>query len=419
MATKLLKAKIKNFKNIKDFEVEPNGHNFWLIGENGRGKTSFQQLLKIAMGDAASIPPNMIADGHFWLDKDGQEYKSKVEAKNGKVTIKVTLPDGVIEDKKTVIRALFGGVDFNVQQFVEWSKTAEGRRKQVAEFKAMLPDDAIEIINNLEKEIDNRYKDRTAINQKVDSLKGYIKECKLYGDDLKVQPVDVTAINAELEKANTFNTKVRDIKKRAEDREKSITEKEAKIEALKAEIAELERVTEVEKTVQKDALKWIAEKGIEINTASLVEQINNASEINVKAQQAKEQLDRMKKLESFEAEAENFTVEIELKREAIRDCIRDIDSPVQGLTYEGETLLYNGNPVDSNVLSTSEIFELGFKLAIAKNPDCGILFVQQGESIGNERLKMMKELADKNGWQIIAECVVRGKESLEMELMVD
>jgi predicted ATP-dependent endonuclease of OLD family len=419
MTTRLIKAHIKNFKNIKDFEVEPNGHNFWLIGENSTGKTSFQQLLKIAMGDAASIPPNMIADGHFWLDKDGQEYKSKVEAKNGKVTIKVTLPDGVIEDKKTVIRALFGGVDFNVQQFVEWSKTAEGRRKQVAEFKAMLPADAIEIINNLEKEIDNRYKDRTAINQKVDSLKGYIKECKLYGDDLKVQPVDVTAINAELEKANTFNTKVRDVKKRAEDREKSIAEKEAKIEALKAEIAELERVTEVEKTVQKDALKWIAEKGIEINTASLVEQINNASEINVKAQQAKEQLDRMKKLESFEAEAENFTVEIELKREAIRDCIRDIDSPVQGLTYEGETLLYNGNPVDDTTLSTSEIIELGCKMAIAKNPDCGILFVSQGESLGNERLKLIQELAKKNNWQIIAEQMVRGNETLEMELMVD
>jgi chromosome segregation ATPase len=283
----------------------------------------------------------------------------------------------------------------------------------------MLPADAIEIINTIEKEIDNRYKDRTAINQKVESLKGYIKECKLYGDDLKVQPVDVTAINAELEKANTFNTKVRDVKKRADDREKSITEKEAKIEALKAEIAELERVTEVEKTVQKDALKWIAEKGIEINTASLVEQINNASEINVKAQQAKEQLDRMKKLESFEAEAENFTVEIELKREAIRDCIRDIDSPVQGLTYEGETLLYNGNPVDDTTLSTSEIIELGCKMAIAKNPNCGILFVSQGESLGNERLKLIQELAKKNNWQIIAEQMVRGNETLEMELMVD
>jgi predicted ATP-dependent endonuclease of OLD family len=419
MTTKLLKAKIKNFKNIKDFEVEPNGHNFWLIGENGRGKTSFQQLLKIAMGDADSIPPNMIADGYFWLDKDGKEYKSKVEAKEGKVKIKVTLPDGTVEEKKTVIRGLFGGVDFNIQQFVEWSKNAEGRRKQVAQFKAMLPADAIEVINTIEKEIDNRYKDRTAINQKVESLKGYIKECKLYGDDLKVQPVDVTAINAELEKANTFNTKVRDVKKRAEDREKSIAEKEAKIEALKAEIAELERVTEVEKTVQKDALKWIAEKGIEINTASLVEQINNASEINVKAQQAKEQLDRMKKLESFEAEAENFTVEIELKREAIRDCIRDIDSPVQGLTYEGETLLYNGNPVDDTTLSTSEIIELGCKMAIAKNPDCGILFVSQGESLGNERLKLIQELAKKNNWQIIAEQMVRGNETLEMELMVD
>lgn len=425
MGIKLIKARIKNFKNIKDFETEVNGANFWLVGENGVGKTSFGQLLKVALGDSANIPPNMVADGHFWVNKDGEEYQSKIIAKDGKVTIKVTLPDGVVEDKKTVIRGLFGGVDFNVQEFVDWSKNSEGRRKQIKEFKAMLPDDCIAIIDKIEKEIDTRYSDRTGVNQKIDSLKGYIAECKLFGDDLKIQPIDVAVINQDLEKANDHNNKVKDIKSRFDDREKSIKLKFDRIEAIKkeieelqAEVAEVERVVGTESTIQKQAKDYL-DKVVPVDTSPLVAAINSASETNVKAQQAKDQRERMEKLKEFQAVSEDFTVEIDLKREAIRDALRDIDSPVAGLTYEGENLIYNGIPVDDTTLSTSETIELGCKLAMAKNPDCGILFVPTGESIGNKRLALIKELAIKNDWQIIAEQVVRGKEKLEVELMVE
>jgi predicted ATP-dependent endonuclease of OLD family len=425
MATKLIKAKIRNFKPIKNFEAEVNGQNFWLIGENGKGKTSFQQLLKIAMGDADSIPPSMIADGHFWLDKDGKEYQSKVIAKDGKVSIKVTLPDGSIEDKRTVIRGLFGGVDFPVHEFVEWSKTAEGRRKQIKEFKSMLPQDCIDIIDGIEKEIEKRYADRTEINSKIKSLKGYISECKLFGDDLKVQSVDATTLNAELEKANAHNNKLKDVKARFEERAKviqakvdRITEIAKQIEELKAEAAELERTSGTETTTQKQAEAYLA-KTLPIDTAPIIASINNISDTNVKAKQAEEQIERMNKLSEYEVIAGEYTVEIDLKREAIREALRDIDSPVKGLTYEGETLIYNGNVVDDTTLSTSEIIELGCKMAMAKNPDCGILFVSQGESLGNERLKLIQDLAKKNNWQIIAEQMVRGNEKLEVELMVE
>lgn len=425
MTTKLIKAKIRNFKSIKNFEAEVNGQNFWLVGENSVGKTSCQQLLKIAMGDANSIPPSMIADGHFWLDKDGKEYQSKVIAKDGKVSIKVTMPDGSVEDKKSVIRGIFGEVDFPVQEFVDWSKTAEGRRKQIKEFKSMLPQDCIDIIDGIEKEIDKRYADRTEINSKIKALKGYISECKLFGDDLKIQSVDATTLNADLEKANAHNNKLKDVKARFEERAKSIQSKKDRIEEiakqideLKAEVAELERTTGTETTIQSQAEAYLA-KTSPIDTAPIVASINNISDTNVKAKQAEEQIERMNKLSEYEVIAGDYTVEIDLKREAIREALRDIDSPVKGLTYEGETLIYNGNVVDDTTLSTSEIIELGCKMAMAKNPDGGILFVSQGESIGNERLKLIKDLAKKNNWQIIAEQVVRGKEKLEVELMVE
>lgn len=416
--TKLIKAQIKDFKNIKNFEVEANGQNIWLVGDNKVGKSSTQQFVKIAMGDAKSIPPDVIANGMVWFDKDGKEYKVKVETKAGSINLKVTMPDGSTEDKKTVIRGIFGGVDFNIKKFVDGSKTAEGRREQIKEFKSMLPQDCIDIINNIEKEIDNSTKDRTEIGRKVDALKGAIKECKLFGDDLKTQSVDVSVLNDDLTKANAFNTEYKAKQERFDKRAKDIEAREAKIIELKAEAAELERVNITENSTQTVAKNWF-EKTKPIDTAPLVSAMSSASETNVKASQAKEQLDRIKKLEMFENEYGEFTAEIDSKKEAIRDALRDIDSPVEGLSYEGESLIYNGTLVDDTTLSTAETIELGARMAMAKNPDCGILFIPQGESVGSKILATIQELAKKNNWQIIAEKVIADKENLEVELMVE
>jgi len=42
-----------------------------------------------------------------------------------------------------------------------------------------------------------------------------------------------------------------------------------------------------------------------------------------------------------------------------------------------------------------------------------------GESLGTDRLKVIKEIADKAGWQIIMEQVERGTKKLHLEIMAD
>lgn len=440
MATKLLKAKIKQFKAIKDFEADVDGQNFWLVADNDYGKTSFMTFLKASMGDFSGLPEGIKSQGEFWLDKDGKKYHSKIEQKNGKTILKVTYPDGHVEEKKTIIRALFGGVDFDIEKFVNDSKTAEGRRNQVQTFKEMLAPEDLQILINIENEIKKVYDDRTEITKKIDALSGFIKECKLFGDELNTQPVDVTALNAELQKANEFNQKIKDVKTRIENRAKSIidrekdienknkliADKEAEIERIKAEIVgiksnivDLDAALITEKQVQRDAEKWVAEKGIPMDTASIMAALNSASETNIKASKAADQKEKIAKLESYQAIHQDYTVEIELKREAIRECIRSIESPVKGLSYEDETLIYNGVPVNNESLSTSQKLELGAKMHMAKNPDCGMLLLEHGESIGTKRLQLILDLAKQNNWQVIAEQVVRGKETLEAELMIE
>lgn len=112
-----------------------------------------------------------------------------------------------------------------------------------------------------------------------------------------------------------------------------------------------------------------------------------------------------------------MTALIDSTRQVIQDAIRDMDSPIEGLGFDSEQLLYKGVPVNPDSLSKSEIMELGIKLKIAENPDAGVLFIQEGESIGAKRLEEIKEIAAKNNFQIIMEQVERGNEKLTVELV--
>ena len=95
-----------------------------------------------------------------------------------------------------------------------------------------------------------------------------------------------------------------------------------------------------------------------------------------------------------------------------------MDSPIEGLTYDNDVLVWNGIPVSVDSLSTSEIIELGVRMKIAENPELGMLFIERMESVGTERFNLILDIANKLGWQIIGEHVERGKNlHFEFELV--
>ena len=147
------------------------------------------------------------------------------------------------------------------------------------------------------------------------------------------------------------------------------------------------------------------------------DKILSASELNVKFNEAQNLIKKIELLKELEEESGNLTVKIDAGRQAISDCIKDMNSPINGLSYSEDTLVYNGVPVTHENLSSSEITELGVKLKMAENPDFGILFIQRGESIGTQRMKDILTLAKINGWQVFMEQVKRGQDKITFEII--
>lgn len=413
---RIQKVKIDKFKVLDGFEADLNGANIFLVGENGVGKSSVMQFIEIALGRTDNIPPDAIGKGEVVTDKDGNKYTFKVELTGGKPKVAVITQDGLKDTSKSAIKSIVGTIGFDVNEFVRLSETSEGRKEQVKLYKSLLSQEIIDEINRLEQKVQLAYTDRTEINRKIKTLDGFIKESPLYGHELKTDKVDVSELQEKLKAATELNNKIEQVRERIAIRTTSIEKDSTEIAELEAKIQLLRGLVAENQKLNTEANDWL-KSNQKVDTETLRTKINNASTINSMTDQSAELKVKMEQLANLQEQSQDYTVLIETSRQSISDAIKDMDSPINGLLFDDEGLVYNGIPVSAASLSTSEIIHLGIKIKMAQNPDLGVLCVEHGESLGSARLKEILDVADKNNWQVIMEQVQRGQEELTIEFI--
>lgn len=413
-------VQIKKFKCLEDFDAEINGQNILLLADNGRGKSSFMQFIKIALGDNTCIPPDAEGSGTVIMDKDGKPLTFKVKMKDGKASIRVEGEGVYIDDKKGAIASIVGAMDFDINQFVEWSKTKAGQKKQVEKFKEFLPQEVRLDISKHEARVEMAYNERTEINRDKDKTGKLIQAHPLKGIDAidlgLMQLVDTKVISQELSEARKKNEARSGVETRINERARQIHSEEKEIEELQRKILERKDTIKNLKSDNDKASQWLLENK-EVSVFLLEQRISEAGEINQKYNSAQELIKMQSEFDNLTNQSGELTAQIDSSRQAISDAIKDMASPVEGLSFNEDYLTYKGIPVSTSSLSTSEIIELGVRLKMAENPDLGILFIEDGQSIGTERLKLILEIAAKNNFQVIMEQVVRGKDKLTLEII--
>lgn len=416
------KVTIKKFKAIENLEQEVNGNHILLLGDNGVGKSSVIQFIEIALGKQTNIPPNAEGSGEIVVTKDGNPITFKLDFRDGKPYIKVSGKGISIDNKKGAIAELVGALDFDVDEFVDLSKTKAGRKEQVEIFKGFLPKELQDDLAKFEADLVNKSTERTELGREIKKLEGSTSLHKFNNlpnsELLKIKSVDTVDLMSKLSEANKSNDAINKVLNGIEGRKQKIERKESEISELKAKITALEtEISELNGNI-KDGKKWLkTHKTIETGPIEL--QISEAGKTNEDANMAQSLLRDRETLETYRSEYGELTALIDSSREAISNAIKEQEGPIDNLTYEDDQLVYNGLPVTPDTLSTGEIMELGIRLKMAENPDLGILFIQRGESLGSDRLKRIKELADSQGWQLIMEQVERGTKELHIEIMAE
>lgn len=402
---------IKLFKAIKDFDENFKGNIILLKGDNEVGKTSVIQFIKIVLGETTNIPPAFEAEGGIDIELKGGLYNFSVTSKNGKPVITVTSPDGLKSNLKSAIANIVGATEFNIAEFCEQSKSKAGQKKQVETYKSFLDPEVIKGINALEQNIQVAYDQRTECGKDLKNIMGVISEHPLRNEiDLdSFKEVDTKEIFAKLQEATKTNdsiVKAENIIENLESQSKDLHNKLIVIQDEMKRIAN--RIDE-----GKDWLK----KNNKIDVSEFETKLENANDINHKAQAAKVLKEAYLKKEELENMSGELTANIDSQRYEVATAIKDMYTPVEGLSFDLDTLYYQGIAVNPDSLSKSQMMELGVKMKIAENKALGVIFLEEGESIGQKRFEEICKLAKDNDMQLIMEQVERGNEKLTVEIV--
>lgn len=405
---------IRHFTVLEDFSHNFSGHHTLICGQNAIGKSSVLKFIQIALGATDCIAPGIEAEGEVYKNQNGQQYKFSVKMDKGKPKVTVTGPDGMSDSRKGVIASITGAMNLNIAEFINMSKSEKGRKEQVELFKSFFPLETVKEIERLEANVKTAFDDRTQLNKDIKQKDAEVNANPLnYLIDKELDKfleVDISAAMVELKGIQEANAVVQ----RTTDNRKS---REAEIVAETKAIAELQAKLDAKIGLQKQADEWLEVNKIK-ETNALEETIKNATKSNNDFKNAQKLMADKKMLEKMVSESESATVNIESQRQAIQDAIKDMaGNLVPGLTFDNNGLIYNGLTVHPDTHSTSERIKLGMRIKIAQNREIGVLFLESLESVDENGMKAIIELADELGMQVIGEEVRRNQKEMIFEII--
>ncbi len=155
------------------------------------------------------------------------------------------------------------------------------------------------------------------------------------------------------------------------------------------------------------------------STEAIDAEIKGSEEHNTKCREIEAFKKKEAELLALEEQSGNLTVLVDTGRQMIQDCIKDLELPIKGLSFDDKNVYYYGKMIHQDTMSKAEqtMFEAQLKMIGLTNTE--VLFIGSGESIGLKLLRELQVECDKLNIQIIMEEDERGTEALELRIMPD
>ena len=460
------KLELVNFQVIKEFSAEFNGNVYLITGDNELGKSTLLKAIGCLLtGERDAVLRNGEEKGFakMVVGDDGEEYEVALNYTEnnprGTLTIKKQ-STGEKSNNLSMLQGLFGYQDFDAVEFSRWSETAEGRRKQIAVVKSLLPPEIVKKIEGIDTEVAALREKRLELGREVKTLAGFADTLgrQLTEADLQkyAEPADIGALLARQEVMVKLEEKAKSVRDslalrtsqlegiplrldaeherhKTAMREIDDAESAAREAYQKAvEAAEAARKAEHERTIQTiekinadkadfetrkaNCEKWLSayetDKGKDTDVATFIEQAEAHNKKYNLVLQFKEKSSQWNKATS---DYDKATADIEAALAERKRLVTDAEFPVEGLTFTEDGLELNGIPFVPGKVSDSQTMEVATKLIIACNPKVKVFRIARGESLGEARLRSIVELARKNGYQGFIENVVRGQKEMQIE----
>lgn len=402
----ITRLEIDSFKRIVATAISPaTGKPVLLTGDNGQGKSSILDSIlwaftksgvgkPIREGESSAVVGVRITNGD-------QTYIIKRRAKGANFYLDVTDADGgKIEKPQTFLDSLVGNLSFDPEAFARLKD-----KQQADQLREATGLDTVEI----DAEIDRTFTLRAAANKDDKAAEAAYKSVPLVSGDIQELlsagelAKERDALRDELKTAEAARELV-DLN------EKYIAELSAEIQQLQAALERktAERKQEEERLVaakQTAAAREAAAAGHAERISAITEQLEGIdaknAEINRNNDARRLRAERHKAWQEAAKKAEDLDKKLAELRERRAAMIAEAKMPVEGLSIEADTVMLDGIPLSD--LNTAKRIEVATRIAIAQNPQLGVIFVREGALINDANLAVIAQVAEANGMQLWVE----------------
>jgi len=232
------------------------------------------------------------------------------------------------------------------------------------------------------------------------------------GEPRKTNRVDVKKLVEERRETVLFNAEqdevagtLDQIRGAIQNRATLIKDDEGQIESLREQIANRERAMAEHQTKideLRDDLKS-SPKPEESKPLDVIDQsLTDASDTNQKADRYERYVDLSKKTKANQKEADGLTAKLKAVTEEKKKAILESKLPFKNLEFDDTAgLLIDDIPFSQK--SRAEKIRISTRIGMELSPDLRILFVEDGTLLDNESYAIVRQLADRHGYQILVE----------------
>jgi P-loop containing region of AAA domain len=151
-----------------------------------------------------------------------------------------------------------------------------------------------------------------------------------------------------------------------------------------------------------------------VDTNELMAELQQAQLINREIDKRTRWEELNEQTRAKENESAQLTRNIEGREEKKRVALADAKMPLEGLTFNEEGVLFKGIPLQQ--LGEAEQIRVGCALAMAANPKLRCIPIARGESLDDQALEQIAQLAEQNDFQVFMAMVdTTGKTGIVLE----
>lgn len=376
---KIVKLSAENIKRLVAVEITPDGNLVKITGKNGSGKTSVLDSIYWALAGERVIQNEPIREGQpsAKVTLDLGQYVVTRKFTGERSALHVTTKEGYkIPSPQGLLNELVGKISFDPLEFV--------RKKNTEQLQTIRDITGLDTAD-LDAEEERVREEQRLTNKHRQSLAARLDDLPRH-DDAPQFDESITEAFERLDAAHRHNEEVRDAVHRIKNLTGANKSMEASIAANVAIINALKKRDLVTK-----------------NTDEMVRKVKLTEIQNQKYRDNQHHDEIGREL----ADAQEHGRALAVRRQGIADEKRAataaVTMPIEGLSVEGDSLLYNGVPIEQ--ASSAEQLRIGLAVAMALNPTLRVIRITDGSLLDSASLAAIESVASERDYQIWIEMV--------------